>query len=51
MGKIMEKKMVFNLNDVEKCCSICESSEDGCGANNLSESEYWEMKAEVHFGI
>ena len=35
----------------EKCCSICESSEDGCGANDLSEAEYWEMKAEVHFGL
>jgi hypothetical protein len=23
----------------------------GCGANDLSEAEYWEMKAEVHFGI
>ena len=47
--------MVFNLNDVEKCCSICESEfnsgGNGCGANNLSESEYWEMKAEVHFGV
>ena len=35
----------------EKCCFICESSEDGCGANDLSEAEYWEMKAEVHFGL
>jgi len=39
----------------EKCCTICESAkargERGCGANDLSESEYWEMKAEVHFGI
>ena len=35
----------------EKGCSICESSEDGCGANDLSEAEYWEMKAEVHFGL
>ena len=35
----------------EKCCTICESSEDGCGANDLSEAEYWEMKAEVHFGL
>ena len=39
----------------EKCCTICESAkargEAGCGANDLSESEYWEMKAEVHFGI
>ena len=35
----------------EKCCTICESSEDGCGANDLSESEYWEMKAEVHNGL
>ena len=43
-------KLVESLRE-EKCCSICESSEDGCGANDLSESEYWEMKAEVHFGI
>ena len=39
----------------EKCCTICESAkargERGCGANDLSESEYWEMKAEFHFGI
>jgi len=35
----------------EKCCTICESSEDGCGANDLSEAEYWEMKAEIHYGI
>ena len=35
----------------EKCCTICESSEDGCGANDLSEAEYWEMKAEVHNGL
>ena len=35
----------------EKCCSICESSEDGCGANDLSESEYWEMKADIYNGL
>ncbi len=39
----------------DKCCTICSSAkargEAGCGANDLSESEYWEMKAEVHFGI
>ena len=74
----------------ELCCTICESSEDGCGAsdeleldleevdvitdhlpkcgmdelvekfqaldylvgsNAEEESNYWEMKAEVHFGI
>ena len=39
----------------EKCCTICESAfnsnSSGCGANDLSESEYWEMKAEVHNGI
>ena len=36
----------------ELCCTICESSEgSGCGANDLSESEYWEMKAEVHNGL
>ena len=43
-------KLVESLRE-EKCCSICESSEDGCGANDLSESEYWEMKAEVHNGL
>jgi len=43
-------KLVEKLRE-EKCCSICESSEDGCGANDLSEAEYWEMKAEVHFGL
>ena len=41
-------KLVESLRE-EKCCSICESSEDGCGANDLSEAEYWEMKAELHF--
>jgi|TARA_Y100000114_G_scaffold124126_1_gene119831 hypothetical protein len=41
----------FSKIKEEKCCSICESSEDGCGANDLSEAEYWEMKAEVHFGL
>ena len=35
----------------EKCCSICESSEDGCGVNDLSESEYWEMKADIYNGL
>ncbi len=34
----------------EKCCTICESAklrgELGC-----SEGDYWEMKAEVHFGV
>ena len=43
-------KLVESLRE-EKCCSICESSEDGCGANDLSEADYWEMKAEVHFGL
>ena len=40
-----------HLPEPEKCCTICEFSEpgDGCGANDLSESEYWEMKAELHF--
>ena len=47
--KIM-KSLSFKSRE-EKCCSICESSEDGCGANDLSEAEYWEMKAEVHFGL
>ena len=43
-------KLVESLRE-EKCCSICESSEDGCGANDLSEAEYWEMKAEIHYGL
>ncbi len=43
-------KLVESLRE-EKCCSICESSEDGCGANDLSEAEYWEMKAEVYNGL
>tara|TARA_B100000282_G_C31554137_1_gene408897 strand:+ start:263 stop:496 length:234 start_codon:yes stop_codon:yes gene_type:complete len=40
-----------HLPKPEKCCTICEFSEpgDGCGANDLSESEFWEMKAELHF--
>ena len=42
-----------HLPEPEKCCTICEFSEpgDGCGANDLSEAEYWEMKAEIHYGI
>ena len=43
-------KLVESLRE-EKCCTICESSEDGCGANDLSEAEYWEMKAEVYNGL
>ena len=43
-------KLVESLRE-EKCCSICESSEDGCGANNLSEAEYWEMKADIYNGL
>ena len=43
-------KLVESLRE-EKCCSICESSEDGCGANDLSEAEYWEMKAEIYYDI
>ena len=43
-------KLVESLRE-EKCCSICESSEDGCGANDLSESEYWEMKADIYNGL
>ena len=39
----------------EKCCTICESAFNsegsGCGANDLSESEYWEMKAEIYNGL
>mgnify|MGYP001266475226 CR=1 FL=1 len=43
-------KLVESLRE-EKCCSICESSEDGCGANDLSEAEYWEMKADIYNGL
>ena len=43
-------KLVESLRE-EKCCTICESSEDGCAANDLSEAEYWEMKAEVYNGL
>ena len=43
-------KLVESLRE-EKCCSICESSEDGCGANDLSEAEYWEAKAEIYYDI
>ena len=50
-----EDGFVWSKIEEEKCCTICESAkargERGCGANDLSESEYWEMKAEVHFGI
>ena len=59
--KIMKVKSFFEDGfmwskvEEEKCCTICESAkakgEVGCGANDLSEAEYWEMKAEVHFGI
>ena len=34
----------------EKCCTICESAKER-GELGCSEGEYWEMKAEVHFGI
>ena len=64
--EIIESNKVEALDEL--CCTICESSEDGCGANDhlpepkcgmdelvesLSdkEAEYWEMKAEVHFGL
>ena len=44
-------KVIGKEPEPEKCCTICEFSEpgDGCGANDLSESEYWEMKAELHY--
>ena len=39
----------------DKCCTICESAkakgEVGCGANDLSESAYWEMKADIYNGL
>ena len=76
--EIIESNKVEALDEL--CCTICESSEDGCGASDeleldleevdvitdhlpkcgmdslvesLSdkEAEYWEMKAEVHFGL
>ena len=78
MLEIIESNKVEALDEL--CCTICESSEDGCGASDeleldleevdvitdhlpkcgmdslvesLSdkEAEYWEMKAEVHFGL
>ena len=39
----------------DKCCTICGSAkakgEVGCGANDLSEAEYWEMKADIYNGL
>ena len=37
--EIIESAKVEALDEL--CCTICESSEDGCGANDLSEAEYW----------
>ena len=34
----------------ELCCTICESAKES-GELGCSEGDYWEMKAEVHFGI
>ena len=34
----------------EKCCTICELAKEK-GGLGCSEGDYWEMKAEVHFGI
>ena len=34
----------------EKCCTICESAK-AKGELGCQEGDYWEMKAEVHFGI
>ena len=42
-------KLVESLRE-EKCCTICESAK-ARGELGCSEGEYWEMKAEVHFGI
>ena len=50
---IRDSVITDHLPELEKCCTICEFSEpgDGCGANDLSESEFWEMKDEVHYGV
>ena len=42
-------KLVESLRE-EKCCTICESAK-AKGELGCSEGDYWEMKAEVHFGI
>ena len=34
----------------EKCCTICESAKVR-GELGCQEGDYWEMKAEVHYGI
>ena len=34
----------------EKCCTICESAK-AKGELGCQEGDYWEMKAEVHFGL
>ena len=42
-------KLVESLRE-EKCCTICESAK-AKGELGCSEGDYWEMKAEVHFGL
>ena len=34
----------------EKCCTICESAKVR-GELGCQEGDYWEMKAEIHYGI
>ena len=42
-------KLVESLRE-EKCCTICESAK-AKGELGCQEGDYWEMKAEVHFGL
>ncbi len=46
-------KVIGREPEPEKCCTICEFSEpgDGCGANEPTETEWLESKAELHFGL
>jgi len=54
--KIMKSMSFKSREDMIKCLG---SLKDNCGMdslvskrnNELSEAEYWEMKAEVHFGL
>tara|TARA_B100000902_G_C26616329_1_gene577621 strand:+ start:116 stop:358 length:243 start_codon:yes stop_codon:yes gene_type:complete len=48
-------KLVESLRE-EKCCTICEFEKrtgtgNGCGANEPTETEWLESKAELHFGV
>tara|TARA_Y100000356_G_scaffold57977_1_gene46990 strand:- start:19 stop:216 length:198 start_codon:yes stop_codon:yes gene_type:complete len=63
MRNIFDKEFVKEMDDFfaeidrvigkkpqpEKCCTICELPGDGCGANEPTEAEWLESKAELHF--